>query len=215
MVRAATTPPEAGIVVLRNSKTGKCLTSKPNPAEVVQEHCRFDENHKPNDEDQWFHILQAEPFTNAASGPTEVGYFYVMPANVNPADKETWKKSLSSQETEVAASRCLYVSSVEVSSVSRQAVQPSTKVREGSCMVSGARSSSRVFKLVNTSVADEYGIRSFGGACWQPKAGADDAEAAADGVSIVSVSNASGCGAVLQSWRIEPVDPNVMVGKSS
>ena len=84
-------------------------------------------------------------------------------------------------------------------------------------MVSGARSSSRVFKLVNTSVADEYGIRSVGGGCWQPvaEAGADDAETAADGVSIISVSNASGCGAVLQSWRIEPVDPNVIVGKSS
>ena len=82
-------------------------------------------------------------------------------------------------------------------------------------MVGGVRLSSRVFKLVNTSAVDEYGIRSFGGACWQPKAGADDAEAAADGVYIVSVSNASGCGAVLQSWRIEPVDPNVMVGKSS
>ena len=82
-------------------------------------------------------------------------------------------------------------------------------------MVSGARSRSRVFKLVNTSVADEYGIRSVWDACWQPKAGGDDAETAADGVSIVSVSNASGCDAVLQRWRIEPVDPNVIVGKSS
>ena len=63
-------------------------------------------------------------------------------------------------------------------------------------MVSGARSSSRVFKLVDTPVADEYGIRSAWDACWQPKAGGDDAEAAADGVSIVSVSNASGCDAV-------------------
>ena len=83
-------------------------------------------------------------------------------------------------------------------------------------MVSGARSSSRVFQFVNTSVADEYGIRSFGGACWQPEAegGADDAETAADGVSVISVSNAS-CGFVLQGWRIEPVDPNVIVGKSS
>ncbi len=213
----ATTPPEAGIVVLRNSKTGKCLTLKPKSTTLVQEHCRFNDNHKPNDEDQWFHVLQAEPFSNAASGPTESGYFYVMPANVNPADKDSWKKSLSSQETEVAASRCLYVTSFEVSSVSRQAVQPSTKVREGSCMVSGARLSSRVFQLVNTSVADEYGIRSVWGACWQPKAeaGADDAETAADGVSIISVSSASGCGAVLQGWRIEPVDPNVIVGKSS
>ena len=137
-------------------------------------------------------MLQAEPFSNAASGPTEAGYFYVMPANVNPAEKDSWKKSLSSQETEVAASRCLYVTSVEVSSVSRQAVQPSTKVREGSCMVSGARSSSRVSRLVNTPAADEYGIRSVGGGCWQPvaEAGEDDAETAADGVSIVSVSNA-------------------------
>ncbi len=89
-------------------------------------------------------MLQAEPFSNAASGPTEAGYFYVIPANVNPAEKDSWKKSLNSQETEVAASRCLYVSRVT-----------HTKVREGSCMVSGARSSSRVFKLVNTSVADE------------------------------------------------------------
>ena len=68
---------------------------------------------------------------------------------------------------------------------------------------------SRVLKLVNTSVADEYRIRSVGDACWQPEAeaGGDDAETAADGVFIVSVSNASGCGSVLQSWRIEPVDP--------
>jgi len=72
-----------------------------------------------------------------------------------------------------------------------------------------------VFKLVNTSVADEYGIRSFGGACWQPKAGGDDAETAGDGVSTVSVSNASGCDADLQRWRIEPVDPNAIVGNSS
>ena len=81
-------------------------------------------------------------------------------------------------------------------------------------MVSGARLSSRVFKLVNTSVADEYRIRSFGGACWQPEAeaGADDAATAGDGVYIVSVSSASGCGGVLQGlqrWRIEPVDPAV------
>ena len=76
-------------------------------------------------------------------------------------------------------------------------------------MVGGVRLNSRVFELVNTSVADEYGIRSVGGACWQPeaKAGGDDAEAAADGVPIISVSNASGCGGVLQGWRIEPVDP--------
>ena len=82
-------------------------------------------------------------------------------------------------------------------------------------MVSGARSSSRVFQVVNTSVADEYGIRSVWGACWQPKAGGGDAEAAADGVFIVGVSNASGCDAALQGWRIEPVDPNVIVGESS
>ncbi len=123
-----------------------------------------------------------------------------MLANVNPSYKETWQKS----ETDAAGGRCLYVDSVS-----------RTKVREGNCMVSGARSSSRVFKLVNTSVADEYGIRSVWDACWQPKAGADDAETAADGVPIISVSNASGCGAVLQGWRIEPVDPNVIVGKSS
>ncbi len=190
--RFASTPPAAGIVVLRNSKTGKCLTSKSEPAKVVQEHCRFNDNHKPNDEDQWFHVLQAEPFTNAASGPTEAGYFYVVPANVNPSAKETWQKS----ETDAAGGKCLYVSSVT-----------STKVREGSCMVGGVRLSSRVFKLVNTSVADEYGIRSVWNTCWQPKAGDDDAETAADGVSIVSVLNSSGCDAVLQRWRIEPVDP--------
>jgi len=108
-----------------------------------------------------------------------------MLANVNPAEKESWKKSLSSQETEVATSRCLYVSRVS-----------RTKVREGSCMVSGVRLSSRVFQFVNTSVADEYGIRSVWNACWQPEDGEDDAETAADGVSIISVSNASGCGAV-------------------
>ena len=141
-------------------------------------------------------MQQAAPFTNAASGPTEAGYFYVVPANVNPSAKETWQKS----ETDAAAGTCLYVSSVT-----------STKVREGSCMVGGVRLSSRVFKLVNTSVADEYGIRSVGNTCWQPeaKAGADDAETAADGVSIISVSSASGCGGVLQGWRIEPVDPTV------
>ena len=120
-----------------------------------------------------------------------------MLANVNPAEKETWQKS----ENQVAGSRCLHVSSVS-----------RTKVREGSCMVSGARSRSRVFKLVNTSAVDEYGIRSVWGACWQPEAeaGADDAETAADGVYIVSVSSDSGCGGVLQGlqrWRIEPVDP--------
>ena len=114
-----------------------------------------------------FHVLQAAPFTNAASGPTEAGYFCVMLANVNPAEKETWQKS----ENQVAGGRCLHVSSV-----SRD------EVREGSCMVGGVRLSSRVFKLVNTSVADEYGIRSVWNTCWQPeaKAGADDAEAAAD-----------------------------------
>ena len=123
-----------------------------------------------------------------------------MLANVNPSEKETWKKSAP----DAAGGRCLYVSSVS-----------RTKVREGSCMVGGVRLSSRVFELVNTSVADEYGIRSFGGACWQPKAGGDDAETAADGVSIISASNASGCGDVLQRWRIEPADPNVIVGESS
>ena len=198
LVRAATTSPEAGIVVLRNSKTGKCLTRKQESAKLVQERCRFNEHYKPNDEDQWFHILQAEPFSEEADGPTKAGYFYVMPANVNPDEEETWKKSLSSKETEVAASRCLYVGSVSGS-----------EVREGSCMVSGARSSSRVFKLVNTSVADEYGIRSVGNTCWQPKEGEDDAETetAADGVAIISVANPLNCGAVLQRWRIEPVDP--------
>ncbi len=142
-------------------------------------------------------FLTEEGPGKAASGPTEAGYYYVMPANINPADQETWKKS----ENQVAASKCLHVSSVT-----------RTKVREGSCMEGGARSSSRVFKLVNTSAVDEYGIRSSGGACWQPeaKAGADDAETAADGVYIVSVSSDSGCGGVLQGlqrWRIEPVDP--------
>ena len=139
-------------------------------------------------------FLTEEGPGKAASGPTEAGYYYVMPANINPADQETWKKS----ENQVAASKCLHVSSVT-----------RTKVREGSCMEGGARSSSRVFKLVNTSAADEYGIRSVWNTCWQPeaKAGGDDAEAAADGVHIISVSNASGCGGVLQSWRIEPVDP--------
>ncbi len=144
-----------------------------------------------------FHVLQAAPFTNAASGPTEAGYFCVMLANVNPADKETWQKS----ENQVAGGRCLHVSSVS-----------RTKVREGSCMVSGARSSSRVFKLVNTSAVDEYGIRPVGDACWQPEAEASGGRCAtaADGVYIVSVSSASGCGGVLQGlqrWRIEPVDP--------
>ncbi len=76
-------------------------------------------------------------------------------------------------------------------------------------MVGGIRLPFQVFKLVNTSVADEYRIRSPGGACWQPEAedGADDAETAADGVYIVSVFSVWGCGGVLQSWRIEPVDP--------
>ncbi len=118
----------------------------------------------------------------------------IIPADINPVDKETWQKSAP----DAATGKCLYVGSVSRS-----------EVREGSCMVGGVRLSSRVFELVNTSVADEYGIRSVGGACWQPeaKAGADDAEVAADGVPIISVSNASGCGGVLQGWRIEPVDP--------
>ena len=54
-----------------------------------------------------------------------------------------------------------------------------------------------MFQFVNTSAADEYGIRSVGGACLQPKAGAEDAETASDGVYIVVVSSASGCGGVL------------------
>ena len=67
------------------------------------------------------------------------GYFYVMLANVNPVDQGTWKKS----ESEVATGRCLYVDSI----VTRN------EVHEGICMVGGARLSSRVFRLVNTSVA--------------------------------------------------------------
>ena len=82
-------------------------------------------------------------------------------------------------------------------------------------MIRGARSSLRMFRLVNTSAVDEYGIRSAWGACWQPQAGEDDAETAADGVAVISVSNASGCDAVLQRWRIEPVDPTATVDKSS
>ncbi len=204
----ATTSPEAGVVVLRNSKTGKCLTRRAESAtlvRVVQERCRFDVNHKPNNKKQWFHVLQAAPFSNAEDGPTVAGYFYVVPADVSPAEEDSWKKS--ENEVEVAGGRCLYVDSI----VTRN------EVHEGRCMVRGARLSTRMFRLVNTSVADEYGIRSVWDACWQPKAeaGADDAETAADGVSIISVSNASGCDAVLQRWRIEPVDPNVIVGKSS
>ena len=145
-------------------------------------------------------MLQAAPSTNAATGPTEAGYFYIVPADVYPADQGTWKKS----ESEAAGGRCLYVGRVSRNGVSR------SEVREGSCMVGGVRLPLRAFKLVNTSVADEYRISSFGGACWQPEAGADDAETAADGVYIVGVSSASGCGAVLQGlqrWRIEPADP--------
>ena len=194
--------------MLRNSKTGKCLTRRAESAtlvRVVQERCRFEGNHKPNNEKQWFHVLQAAPFSNAADGPTVAGYFYVVPANVNPAEEDSWKKS--ENEVEVAGGRCLYVDSI----VTRN------EFHEGRCMVRGSRLSTRMFRLVNTSAVDEYGIRAFWGACWQPKAeaGADDAETAADGVYIVSVSNASGCGDVLQRWRIEPVDPNVTVGKSS
>ena len=130
-----------------------------------------------------------------------------MLANVNPADQGTWKKS----ESEAVGGRCLYVGSVSRNDVSR------SEVREGSCMVGGVRLPLRAFKLVNTSVADEYRISPFGGACWQPEAeaGADDAKTAADGVYIVSVFSVWGCGGVLQSWRIEPVDPNVIVGESS
>ena len=72
-----------------------------------------------------------------------------------------------------------------------------------------------MFRLVNTSVAGEYGIRSTGGACWQPEAGEGAAATATGGVYIVSVSSASGCGAVLQRWRIEPVDTPAIVGESS
>ena len=76
-------------------------------------------------------------------------------------------------------------------------------------MVSGARLRSRVFKLVNTSLLMSTGSAQSGYACWQPEpeAGKEDAETAADGVPIISVSSASGCGGVLQGWRIEPVDP--------
>ena len=146
-------------------------------------------------------MLQAEPFSNPASDPTEPCYFYVTPANANPADQETWKKD----ESEVATGRCLYVESIVMCN----------EVHEGSCMVGGARSSSRVFQLANTSAVDEYGIRSVGGVCLQPKAGEDDVATVADGVSVVSVSSASGCGAVLQGWRIEPVDPTAIVGENS
>ena len=161
-VRAATTSPEAGVVVLRNSKTGKCLTRVRKPesttvVQVVQEHCRFDDSHKPNDEDQWFHVLQAAPFTNAVDGPTTAGYFYVVPANINPAKEDSWKKS--EKEVEAAGSRCLYVDSL----LTRD------EVHEGRCMIRGARSSLRMFRLVNTSAVDEYGIRSAWGACWQPR----------------------------------------------
>ena len=156
-------------------------------------------------------MLQAEPFTNAAADPAEAGYNYVMPANVNPAEKETWKKS----ETDAAASKCLHVNSVSRQVVLRrtlrvkmfskgQDVQPSTKVREGRCMVNGARSGLRMLRLVNTPVADEYEIRSSAGGCWQPEpeASAGDAATADDGVSIISVSSASSSSAVLQRWRI-------------
>ena len=83
--------------------------------------------------------------------------------------------------------------------------------------IAGRTFHQRSVQPLNTSVADKYGIRSVWNGCWQPKIGEDDAETetAADGVAIISVSNASGCGAVLQRWRIEPVDPNVIVGKSS
>ena len=149
-------------------------------------------------------MLQAEPFTNAAADPAEAGYNYVMPANVNPAEKETWKKS----ETDAAASKCLHVNSVSRQVVTPhtkgQDVQPSTKVREGRCMVNGARSGLRMLRLVNTPVADEYEIRSSAGGCWQPEpeASAGDAATADDGVSIISVSSASSSSAVLQRWRI-------------
>ena len=149
-------------------------------------------------------MLQAEPFTNAAADPAEAGYNYVMPANVNPAEKETWKKS----ETDAAASKCLHVNSVSrqvvTSHTKGQDVQPITKVREGRCMVNGARSGLRMLRLVNTPVADEYEIRSSAGGCWQPEpeASAGDAATADDGVSIISVSSASSSSAVLQRWRI-------------
>ncbi len=83
------------------------------------------------------------------------------------------------------------------------------EVRRGACLVGVARSASRVFSLVETSVPDEYGIRSFGGACWQPVEGADKAATAGEGVRIAGVA---GCGGVLQRWRIEPVDPSVAGG---
>ena len=149
-------------------------------------------------------MLQAEPFTNAAADPAEAGYNYVMPANVNPAEKETWKKS----ETDAAASKCLHVNSVSRQVVTPhtkgQDVQPITKVREGRCMVNGARSGLRMLRLVNTPVADEYEIRSSAGGCWQPEpeASVGDAATADDGVSIISVSSASSSSAVLQRWRI-------------
>ncbi len=54
-----------------------------------------------------------------------------------------------------------------------------------------------------------------GGASWQPEAGEGAAATATGGVYVVSVSSASGCGAVLQRWRIEPVDTPAIVGESS
>ncbi len=129
------------------------------------------------------------------------GYFYVLPASVVSGDRVSWAKELSSEEGEVDGERCLYVGGAS-----------GGEVRRGACLVGGARSALRVFRLVGTSVADEYGISSPGGACWRPDAGADKAATAGEGVRIAGVESADGCGGVSQRWRIEPIDPSVSAG---
>ena len=109
----ATTPPEAGVVLLRNARTGKCLTvptaSGAAGGRVMQQHCGFDSSHRPNNPKQWFHVLQSAPFIPPTEPSSEsasdssapgVGYFYIIPANVIAGSQDSWKLTLNSTEME-------------------------------------------------------------------------------------------------------------------
>ncbi len=213
----ATTSPEAGVVLLRNVRTGKCLTaqttSRATDERIVQERCGYDSSHKPNNTKQWFHVLQSEPFPRSKSEPASsvpgAGYFYIIPANIIAGDQNSWKKTLNSTEGEVKDEQCLYVHSAAGGASGGE-------VRRGDCMVPEGgklrRDESRVFRLVSTYSPDEYRIKSFGVGgvgCWQPVDGVSPEATAADGVFI---ENAAKCGWYIQRWRFEPVDPTVQLG---
>ncbi len=203
IMRGATTSPEAGVVLLRHSGTGKCLTvpaGSTADVRVVQERCGYDSSHRPNDQRQWFHVLQAEPLPNFKSS---LGSFYFIPANIITGDQDSWKLKLDSNDDEVKGKKCLYVGGA----LNRE-------VRRGDCMVGGARAKSRVFYLFPIGL-DGYGIRESWGrpsgvGCWRPVVGASSEATAADGVLIENTDAA--CGNDSARWRFEPVDPRVKLG---